>query len=201
MAKLGHPRERNTFSGTARRGDGKATWGCLGRVTTKRLGIVVSGSRSVQLLPRDRAHAAAASSTEHVQRAQINKTSAHATFTLWHIQLVDTEAGPRDRVCCGEILAQRTTFFNHRGPSVCGWGVTIKTRLVRTLQFVRPSAAVPRVLPVSAIKLTQSKAAAHPALRAKRRMKQKTKGLPHTLVRALRTMSLQKTKAARMVTS
>jgi len=92
-------------------------------------------------------------------------------------------------------------FFNLRGPSVCGWGVTIKTRLVRTLQFVRPSAAVPRVLPVSAIKLTQSRAAAHPALRAKRRMKQKTKGLPHTLVRAPRTMSLQKTKAARMETS
>jgi len=86
MVKSGHPREMITCSGTAHRDEGKATWGCLGRVTTKRLGIVVSGSRSVQLLPRDRAHAAAASLTELVQLAQRKETSAHATSTLWHVQ-------------------------------------------------------------------------------------------------------------------
>jgi len=88
MAKWGHLRERITCSGTADRDERKATRGCLGRVTTKRLGIVVSGSRSVQLLPQDRAHAAAASSTELVQLAQRNETSAHVTSTLWQVQWV-----------------------------------------------------------------------------------------------------------------
>jgi len=77
-------------------------------------------------------------------------------------------------------------------------GVTIKTRLMRTLELARQSAALPRVFPVAVIRTTQSRWAAHPALGAKRRMKHGTKGMPHTLVRAPRTMALQKTKAARI---
>jgi len=108
---------------------------------------------------------------------------------------MEEEGGSRwcERVRCGGKLVPRTTWFKYRGAKRRGWGVTTKTKLMRTLQLARPLGAVPRLLPVAAMKRTKSTRAAHPALRAKRRTKQRTTGLPHTLVKARGTTALQKT--------